>query len=264
MGDSGRLAGKRVLVTGAKGYVGSEVARCALAEGAYVYGVDKVLDEFDEFKRRQVESPDRTRFVQADISSRLACESVLHDVRSWLGGLDVLVCAAAVMDPEDAGPTETPDDAWDRTFDVNVRSAWMMASAAIPVMTAQAESGGSIILIGSVVALRGSYITQVAYTASKGALSALGRELAVSLASSRIRVNCICPGPLEGGLLSSRMMDEDGRLIRVRQVPLGRLGCSNDVAAACTFLASDESSYITGIDLIVDGGASAGFLVAPS
>lgn len=254
---TGRLRNKRVIVTGASGFVGRAVVSVCLAEGATVLAFDKMPFEY---MWTESTSASRSRLVSmlGDITSQTDCMTMVETAVASLGGVDVLINTAGMMDETDGGPLETPVDTWDRTMAVNVKGAWLSCAASIPIMVRQ--GGGSIVNVGSLVGLRGSYVPQVAYTASKGALIALSRELAVHLAPQNVRVNVVCPGPLEGGLLADKLTSDASVQKRAECIPMGRLGRAQEVALACVYLASDESSFTTGIELLVDGGASAAFI----
>jgi NAD(P)-dependent dehydrogenase (short-subunit alcohol dehydrogenase family) len=253
----GRLQNKRVIVTGASGFIGRMVVSICLAEGAAVLAFDKV--PFEPIWADSV-SMSHAHLVSmlGDITSQTDCTAmVATSVESW-GGIDVLINTVGIMEPTDGGPLDTSIDTWDRTMAVNIKGIWLSCAASIPLMLQQGS--GSIVNVGSLVGMRGSAIPQIAYTTSKGALIALTRELAVHLAPQNIRVNIVCPGPLEGGLLTEKLTSDKSVRKRTGYIPMGRLGRADEVAQACVYLASDESSFITGIELPVDGGASASFI----
>ena len=253
----GRLQNKKVIVTGASGFIGRVVVSICLAEGATVLAFDKI-----PFERIWVESISTSHShlisMLGDITSQTDCKTMVATSVDSLGGIDVLINTVGIMEHTDSGPLETPIDTWDRTMAVNVKGIWLSCAASIPIMHQQGS--GSIVNVGSLVGMRGSYIPQIAYTASKGALIAFTRELAVHLAPQNIRVNIVCPGPLAGGLLTEKLASDISIRKRTERIPMGRLGRAQEVAQACVYLASDESSFTTGIALPVDGGASASFI----
>ena len=253
----GRLQNKRVIVTGASGFIGRVVVSVCLAEGATVLAFDKM--PFEQTWIEDVSAGDSQLVsMLGDITSQTDCRTMAEMGVGSLGGIDVLINTVGIMEQTDGGPLDTTIDAWNRTMDVNIKGIWLSCAASIPIMRQQGS--GSIVNIGSLVGMRGSAIPQIAYTASKGALTALTRELAIYLAPQNIRVNAVCPGPLEGGLLAEKLTSDVSIRKRTARIPMGRLGRALEVAQACVYLASDESSFITGIELPVDGGASASFI----
>jgi NAD(P)-dependent dehydrogenase (short-subunit alcohol dehydrogenase family) len=246
----GRLRNKRVIVTGAAGLVGRAVVELFVREGAVVLAFDRV-----KWRWRR----GGTVIHQVgDITRQSVCRELAAKAMTTLGGIDAVVNAVGLLDPKDGGPTETLVETWDRTMAVNVKGVWLCCAAVIPVMREQ--GGGSIVNVGSLVATRGSHVAQVAYTASKGALLALTRELAVHLAPSRIRVNSVSPGPLEGGVMAHNLTTDHAVERRLKNIPMGRLGRADEVAYACAYLASDEASFTTGAEIMIDGGAASVFI----
>jgi len=164
------------------------------------------------------------------------------------------------MHPRDGGAEVLEEAVWDYTMDVNLKSVWLSCRAAIPAL--RRAGGGSIINNASITALVGSSISQLAYTASKGGVVALSRELAVIYAYEGIRVNALCPGPIDTKLLENALNTDEKRRLRLAHIPMGRLGYPNEIAHAALWLASDDSSFATGIELVVDGGIKAAFIVS--
>jgi NAD(P)-dependent dehydrogenase (short-subunit alcohol dehydrogenase family) len=232
-----------------------------LADMQYrVCGLD--LPQRDERSENRTAIPQTGRqerffIVNANVGSLIGMERAVAEASEYLGGLDGLVCAAGVMRPDDGDLLSVTEDAWNKTFEVNVKGCWSSSRAAISYL--RDGSQPTIVMISSITALRGSRTPQIAYTASKGAVSALARELAVSLADIGIRVNSICPGPLDGGVLASRIASRSDKERRISGIPMGRLGVAADVASACAFLVSEEAAHISGIELVVDGGTAAAF-----
>jgi NAD(P)-dependent dehydrogenase (short-subunit alcohol dehydrogenase family) len=252
-----RLQDKRIIITGASGFIGQELVSICLTEGAKVVAFDKKEFEPTWSVTEHIHSG-RLVLLLGDITSQDDCVAMVEAARVAFGGMDALINAVGILHPGDGRPGETTEDVWDQTMAVNVKGPWLSCRACIPCLMQQ--DGGSIVNVASLVGLRGSYVPQVAYTASKGALIALTRELAVHLAPHKIRVNCVCPGPLQGGLIAEKLTSNTSKQIRTKSIPLGRLGQAREVALACVYLASDDSSFTTGIELIVDGGASASFI----
>lgn len=244
-------------MTGACGYVGRETLGVFTAAGHACFGLDRV--EPNPIDGAAL--PDSIAAIpctRADVSNWDEMTHAVDDVANKLGGLDVLICNAGVMDLQDGDIFSVSEGAWDRTLAVNAKGYLVSARASLPYLLE--GRGPSIVMVGSLVALRGSATAQLAYTASKGAVMAMSRELAVSLASHGVRVNCVCPGPLDGGVLSSRINSAANKERRTDMIPLGRLGLAEDVAKLCLFLAGDDSSYISGTEILVDGGAAAAFI----
>jgi NAD(P)-dependent dehydrogenase (short-subunit alcohol dehydrogenase family) len=243
------LSDRRVLVIGGSGYIGSEVVRTLLREGARVASIDvqesKYLDPYDT----------QAKTVIGDVTDNVQCQAVVGEAVEFLGGLDALVYAAGVMLPDDGKLGEISEQVWDKTLSVNARGAWLVATHSLRSL--RRGSSPSIVFIGSVAADRGSTVSQLAYAVSKGAIATLTTELAISLASDGIRVNRVSPGPLQGGLLDSRLSEGGAKERRQMRVPAGRLGKPADVARACVFLIEPEGDYMTGANLVVDGGLSA-------
>jgi NAD(P)-dependent dehydrogenase (short-subunit alcohol dehydrogenase family) len=247
---------RRVLVTGGCGYIGREIVSTLQAAGHAVFGLD--VSNMPIVKQETDSDSGRLPCIQADVTNSEDMAKAVHHVGDELGGLDVLICTAGVMDPEDGDIFTVSEEVWDRTFAINVKGYMISVKAALPYLLSGRTP--AVVLISSLVASRGSADAQLAYTASKGAVLALGRELAVSLAYQGIRVNCVSPGPLDGGVLASRLSSVEQKERRAAMIPLGRLGSAEDVARVCAFLVSTEAGYISGAEIMVDGAASAAFM----
>ncbi|EFJ17930.1 hypothetical protein SELMODRAFT_114049, partial [Selaginella moellendorffii] len=174
------------------------------------------------------------------------------------GGLHILFNNAGIMDANDGDAINTPDDVIDRTLDINVKGVIYGCRYGIPAI--QRSGGGSVINTASFVAFLGAAAPQIAYTASKGAVLSLTRELAVLHARDKVRVNSICPGPIQTELLMKVLDTEEKRNRRLVHIPMGRFGKAAEIARAALFLASDESSFVTGASLLVDGGITAAYV----
>jgi NAD(P)-dependent dehydrogenase (short-subunit alcohol dehydrogenase family) len=170
----------------------------------------------------------------------------------------VLYNNAGIFPPDDGGVLETPEATWDRVMAVNLKGVWLGCRHGIPAMLE--SGGGSIVNVASFVALMGAATAQVAYTASKGGVLALTREVAVEWARRGIRANALCPGPIETPMLAELMSDPQRRARRLVHIPMGRLGRAEELARAALFLASDDSSFMTGAALVVDGGITAAYV----
>merc|ERR1719204_1684134 len=176
------------------------------------------------------------------------------------GKLNVVFNNAGIMDMQDGGSEDTPEDVWDKTFNINVKGVWYGCKYALPAL--RRAGGGSVINTASFVALRGAATPQLAYTSSKGAVLAMTRELAVLHARENMRFNALCPGPLRTKLLMDFLDDEEKKARRIVHLPSGRFGEAEEIAQAAVFLASDESSYVNGTDFLVDGGLCAAYVTS--
>ena len=197
-------------------------------------------------------------FIRADVSRGPDAEAMVRFAVDTFGGLHVLYNNAGVFLPDDGGAVETPEEVWDRTISINLKGVWLGCRYGIPAMLD--SGGGSIINVASFVALMGAATAQIAYTASKGGVLSLTREIAVEYARQGIRANALCPGPIETPLLAELMSDPERRARRLVHIPIGRLGQADEIARAALWLASDESSLMTGASLVVDGGVTAAYV----
>jgi NAD(P)-dependent dehydrogenase (short-subunit alcohol dehydrogenase family) len=253
-----RLENKVALITGAASGIGKESALLFAAEGAAVAAVDlnePAVTEVVDLIRRQ---GGRAVGIVADVATAAGCERMVQVTESEFGRLDVLFNNAGIMLPADADATATDEDVWERTMAVNAKGVYLGCKYGIPALLR--SGGGSIINTASFVAVVGAATPQLAYTASKGAVLALTRELAVVHAREGIRVNALCPGPLRTELLMKFLDTEEKRQRRLVHVPMGRFGEAREMAQAALFLASDESSYVTGAEFLVDGGLTAAYV----
>jgi NAD(P)-dependent dehydrogenase (short-subunit alcohol dehydrogenase family) len=195
--------------------------------------------------------------VAADVTEIATVEAAVAQAMGIFGGLHVLYNNAGVSLADDGGATDTSEATWDTTMAVNVRGVWLCCRAAIPAMLA--SGGGSIVNVASFVAHMGSATPQLAYTTSKGAVLAMTRELAVTHARDGIRVNALCPGPVLTPLLAQYLDDDGRRQRRLVHIPMGRFGEAAEMVQGAIFLASDESSFMTGQSLVIDGGITAAY-----
>jgi len=253
-----RLKDKVALITGAGGGIGRESALLFAKEGAAIVVVD-VNDEAGNKTVEMVSSQKgRAVYVHADVSKAADCEQMVAVAEKGFGKLDVLFNNAGVMHHSDDNAITTEESIWDLTMNINAKGVFFGCKYGVPAL--RRAGGGSIINTASFVALMGAATPQVAYTASKGAVLALTRELAVIHARENIRVNALCPGPLRTELLMSFLNTEEKKRRRLVHIPMGRFGEAKEIAQAALFLASDESSYITGADFLVDGGITAAYV----
>lgn len=247
--QSGRLAGKTAIVTGAGGGFGEGIARLFAAEGARVAAMDI---RGDAAKRVAADCGNGSIAVTCDVGDRVSVEAGVALVRDELGPPDIVVNNAG-WTHHNRPMMEVDEEAFDKVFRVNVKSIYLMTQATYPLMRSR---GGSVINIGSTAGIRPRPGLSW-YNASKGAVNIVSKSLAVELAPEKIRVNAICPVMGETGLLEAFMGKPDtpeNRAAFVATIPLGRMSRPEDIARACLYLASDESEFITGVLLPVDGG----------
>jgi NAD(P)-dependent dehydrogenase (short-subunit alcohol dehydrogenase family) len=242
-----RLEGKVCVITGAASGIGAETAAVFAAEGATVVGVDLAEG-----------SPGDLAF-QADVSSEDDVKRVYDGTREAFGRIDVLFNNAGINPNDDTSALDTSVEAWQRVQDVNLRSVFLCCKHGIPHLLE--SGGGSVINTASFVAVMGAAVSQISYTASKGGVLALSRELGVEFARRGVRVNALCPGPVATPLLLDLFAkDEEQAARRMVHVPMGRFGEPREIANAALFLASDESSYVNATSFMVDGGLSGAYV----
>ncbi|MDE2491479.1 MAG: glucose 1-dehydrogenase [Elusimicrobia bacterium] len=255
---SGRLEGKSCLITGAGSGMGRAATVRFAREGARVVACDLDLDAVRETVAMAEAAGGRALAVRADVSKESDVrEAVKAGVKAH-GRLDVLYNNAGIMPAGDHSVVDTDEAVWDKVLAVNVKGVYLVCKHGIPELLA--AGGGSVINVASFVALLGCTVPQDAYTASKGALIALTKSLAVQFGPKRIRSNAICPGPIETPLLSAWLLKEPAeKAKRLNRIPMGRFGKSEDVVNLALYLASDESSWTNGAALVVDGGITSNY-----
>ena len=253
----GRLDGKVVVITGAAGGIGREAALLFSAEGARVC----IADVAPEAGEQTAAECREAFFHQVDVADGASVEALYRATAERYGGIDVLYNNAGIMPADDASILDTAEDAWQRVQDVNTKGVYLCCKHGIPHLLER--GGGSVINVASFVALMGAATSQISYTASKGAVLSMSRELAVEFGGRGVRVNALCPGPVETPLLM-RLFDETPGALQRRLVhlPLGRLAQAKEIAYGALFLASDESSYVNGSTILVDGGLTAAYVTA--
>ena len=257
----GRLDGKVALITGAASGIGRVAAELFASEGAHVVIADVVTRDGEAAVEAIRGRGGSAAFVRTDVSDPEQVEAMVRFAVDTFGALHVLYNNAGILPPDDAGTLETPESTWERVMAVNLKGVWLGCKYGIPALLD--SGGGSIINVSSMVALIGSATAQIAYTASKGGVLSLTRELAVEYARRGIRANALCPGPIDTPLLAELMADPDWAARRLVHIPMGRPGRPDEIAKAALFLGCDDSSFMTGAVLTVDGGATAAF-VTPS
>jgi NAD(P)-dependent dehydrogenase (short-subunit alcohol dehydrogenase family) len=250
----GRLAGKVAVVTGAGSGIGLATARRFAAEGAQV-----VCADIDPEGGAKAAVEVGGVFVKVDVTSDAEVQSLFQAAVDEYGGLDIAFNNAGISPPEDDSILSTGLDAWRRVQEVNLTSVFLCCRYAIELM--RASGGGSIVNTASFVAVMGSATSQISYTASKGGVLAMSRELGVQFARDGIRVNAVCPGPVNTPMLQELFAkDPDRAARRLVHIPMGRFAEADEIAAAVTFLASDDASFITASTFLVDGGISGAYV----
>jgi NAD(P)-dependent dehydrogenase (short-subunit alcohol dehydrogenase family) len=252
----GRLEGKVAVITGAGGGMGREAAIVFTAEGAKVCAADVNLAAAEE----TVGLCSGEAFaISANVADESQVEAMMAATAERFGGIDVLYNNAGISPDDDASILDTSVEAWERVQDVNTKGVFLCCKHGIPYL--QRRGGGSVINVASFVAILGAATSQISYSASKGAVLSLSRELAVQFAREGIRVNALCPGPVETPLLLNIFGDNPAALER-RKIhwPMGRLAKPREIVNGALFLASDEASYVNGTTFLVDGGLTAAYV----
>lgn len=253
-----RLEGKIAVITGSASGIGRAASLRFAEEGAAVVGADVSEAANDETAQMVEDVGGKFVCTTVDVTDNDSVAAMIAMAESEFGRVDVVFNNAGVMLPGDDGAETTTDDIIDRTLAINVKGVIHGCRHGVPAL--RRAGGGSIINTASFVASVGAATPQIAYTASKGAVLSLTRELAVVHARESIRVNALSPGPLQTEMLQSFLDTEDKRQRRLVHVPMGRFGQASEMANAALFLASDESSYMTGANLLVDGGLTAAYV----
>lgn len=253
-----RLKDKVAIVTGASSGIGRETALLLAQEGASVVAADIRKDLGCETVEAIETNGGIARYVQANVASLEDCLRMVDEAEKQFGKLDILFNNAGVMLSDDGDAVSTEEQVWDKTMEINLKGVFLGCKAGIPALLR--AGGGSIINTASFVALLGAATPQLAYTASKGGVLAMTRELAVIHAREKIRVNALCPGPLRTELLMKFLDTEEKKQRRLVHVPMGRFGEAKEMAQAVLYLASDESSFVTGTEFVVDGGITAAYV----
>ena len=253
-----RLKDKVALITGAGGGIGLATALLFSREGASIVVAD-VNDGAGADAVKQIEAQQgRAIYVHADVSKAGDAQNMIAVAEKAFGKLNILFNNAGIMHGQDDDAVNTTEDVWELTMAINLKGVFLGCKYGIPAL--RRAGGGSIINTASFVALMGAATPQVAYTASKGGVLAMSRELAIVHARENIRVNALCPGPLHTPLLMNFLNTEEKKQRRLVHIPMGRFGEAREMADAALFLASDESSFLTGQSFTVDGGITAAYV----
>ncbi|KAK7060271.1 hypothetical protein VNI00_001036 [Paramarasmius palmivorus] len=267
----GRLQHKVAIITGAGSGIGLESSLLFASEGANVLLLDVNVAAAQKGAEVIAQRYPNVKAValKCDVSKEEDIKNAVDEAVKQFGRLDVMFNNAGIMHPKDDTALNTPEDIWDLTMNINVKGVWWGCKYAILAMRNNPTDtekglhvGGSIINTASFVAVVGAATPQIAYTASKGAVLAMTRELAMVHAKEGIRVNSICPGPLKTPLLMNFLDTDEKKQRRLVHLPMGRFGEAIEQAKAALFLASDDSSYMTGTDFMVDGGLSSAYVTA--
>jgi NAD(P)-dependent dehydrogenase (short-subunit alcohol dehydrogenase family) len=256
-----RLVGKYALITGGSNGIGR--ASCELfgksgVSGLMIADLDENNGKLLAEKLNEERKSQFAFFVKADMSDKNLIKNMFEEHMKRFGKLNVLFNNAGIMDGNDDGPVNTEEDVWDKTIAINLKSMFWCHKFGIPFMLN--SGGGSIINVASLVATMGSATPQLAYTASKGGVLAMSREMAMIYARDNLRINALSPGPIRTDLLMKFLNTEEKLSRRLVHIPIGRFGETKEIAQAVAFLASDESSFITGSNFIVDGGITQAYV----
>jgi len=253
-----RLKDKVCIITGGASGMGGVASRLFAKEGAKIILADIVEASGEETLKAVKSDGGQAIYVKADVSKEADCKRTVAEAVKAFGGVDVLYNNAGIFPQDDHSVIDTPEDVWRKVLDINLLGVSNSCKYAIPEMIKRGK--GSVINIASFVALVGCSVPQDAYTASKGAVIALTKSLAVQFGPKQIRSNAICPGPIETPLLTKWLLsnpkERDKRLCRI---PMGRFGKPEDIVYLAMYLASDESAWTNGAALVVDGGITSNY-----
>jgi NAD(P)-dependent dehydrogenase (short-subunit alcohol dehydrogenase family) len=255
-----RLTNKVALITGAGSGIGKESAILFAHEGAEVMVCDVNVQGGEETVSLITAAGGKAAFIKADVSKADQVAAAIALTEQTFGKLNVLFNNAGIFADADGSPVDTEEAIWDLTININLKGVFLGCKYGIPAL--QRAGGGSIINTASMVAVMGSATSQIAYTASKGGVLSMTREIAIEYARQNIRANALCPGPVETPLLMELLSDPERRQRRLVHMPPGRFARAVEIANAALFLASDESSFVNGSTFMVDGGMTAAYVTA--
>ena len=253
-----RLQGKVALITGAGSGIGREASLLWASEGASIVAVDIDRPSAQHTADAVQSAGGRAIAVQTDVARAQDSERMVAAAESEFGQLNILFNNAGIMHSQDDDAVSTDEAVWDVTMNINAKGVFFGCKYGIPAL--RRAGGGAIVNTASFVAVLGAATPQVAYTASKGAVLALTRELAIVHARENIRVNALCPGPLKTEMLMKFLDTDEKKQRRLVHIPIGRFGEAKEIARAALFLVSDDASYVTGTEFLVDGGITAAYV----
>lgn len=256
----GRLSGKVALITGAASGIGRESALLFAREGAQVVVADLDAEAGEAVAAEVSKAGGAAIAVRCDVARASDVEAAVAAAEKRFGALHVVFNNAGIFPAQDGSPVDTPESVFDQVMAVNAKGVFLGCKYGIPALLR--AGGGSIVNTASFVAVMGAATSQVAYTASKGAVLAMTREIAIEYARQGIRANALCPGPVDTPLLAELLAEPEARARRFVHLPMGRLAQAPEIAKAALFLASDESSYVTGTTFLVDGGITGAYVTA--
>jgi NAD(P)-dependent dehydrogenase (short-subunit alcohol dehydrogenase family) len=255
---AGRIEGRTAVVTGGCSGIGLATVRRFVEEGARVV-IGDIDDAAGEALAAELGGPEKVTYVHVDVTSKDEVDALFRTAKDTYGSVDIAFNNAGISPPEDDSILDTDLDAWRKVQEVNLTSVYLCCKAALPYMLEQKR--GSIINTASFVAVMGAATSQISYSASKGGVLSMSRELGVQFAREGVRVNALCPGPVNTPLLKELFAsDEERAARRLVHVPMGRFGEPEEMANAVLFLASDESSFMTANTFLVDGGISGAYV----
>jgi NAD(P)-dependent dehydrogenase (short-subunit alcohol dehydrogenase family) len=256
--NQGRLSGRTALITGGASGIGREAVEIFAAEGAAVVVADVDADGGADTVAAVASAGGRAKFIVTDVSHAPDVEAAVALAEREFGALHVIFNNAGIFPAEDGSPVDTGEEVWDLVMNVNLKGVFLGCKYGIPALLR--AGGGSIVNTASFVAVMGAATSQIAYTASKGGVLAMTREIAVEYARQGIRANALCPGPVNTPLLEELLADPVARARRMVHVPMGRLAEAHEIARAALFLASDDAAYVNGTTFLVDGAITQAYV----
>jgi len=253
-----RLEGRVASITGSGSGIGRAAALLFSSEGARILVSDVDVEAGKETVDMVRDARGDAHFVEVDVSSATDVERLYAEGEEVFGKVDVLFNNAGIFHSDDGSVTDTTEQLWDRVVDVDLKGVFLCCKYGVPAL--QRAGGGAIVNVASFVSWMGAATPQIAYTAAKGGVLSMTREIATEFARQNIRANALCPGPVDTPLLAELLSDPQRRQRRLVHIPMGRFGRADEMARAALFLASDDSSFMTGASLLIDGGITAAYV----